>query len=242
MKDSWTQAEFDKINFDDPHQIQSVNNVLVVSSLTLAEHFEKKHYDVLRSIREIQEDEDEDFNQRNFALVEYKDAKGEFRPAYNVTRDGFSLLGFSFTGKKALAFKKKYIETFNLMEAQLTKPKELDTTSVIGMVELLLDRLKVEQTRVLELEIDAGIRGNFRTVSNIPWLSEYFWRTDGKICSVYGEKLKALSLKMGYALGPPVEGCQYPVNIYHLDIIAAWKDQLDADLTYMAKWRHGYVK
>jgi phage regulator Rha-like protein len=38
-----------------------------------------------------------------------------------MDRDGFSLLVMGFTGNKALAWKLKYIEAFNRMEAELMK-------------------------------------------------------------------------------------------------------------------------
>jgi len=41
-------------------------------------------------------------------------------PAYNLTRDGFTLLTMGFNGKKALAFKLAYIDAFNKMEAELS--------------------------------------------------------------------------------------------------------------------------
>jgi len=44
-------------------------------------------------------------------------------PAYNLTRDGFTLLAMGFTGKKALAFKLAYIDAFNRMEAGLRPPQ-----------------------------------------------------------------------------------------------------------------------
>jgi Rha family phage regulatory protein len=59
------------------------------------------------------------FNAINFEAVEFTDAKGEQRPAYRITRDGFTLLAMGFTGKRALAFKLAYIEAFNKMEAAL---------------------------------------------------------------------------------------------------------------------------
>lgn len=42
--------------------------------------------------------------------------------AYDMTRDGFTLLAMGFTGKTALAFKVRYVEEFNRMEAQLKAP------------------------------------------------------------------------------------------------------------------------
>ena len=60
-----------------------------------------------------------DFAAQNFLLTEYKDGKGELRPEYLLTRDGFTLLAMGFTGAKALTFKVAYINAFNHMEQLL---------------------------------------------------------------------------------------------------------------------------
>lgn len=93
-------------------------------SLQVARIFEKQHKDVLETIRRITSPNSglsEDFNQRNFRLVKYTDAKGEKRPAYAMTRDGFTLLAMGFTGKKAMQFKEAYIKRFNEMESFVCK-------------------------------------------------------------------------------------------------------------------------
>lgn len=102
---------------------------VLVSSRVIAECFDKKHNSVLKAI---------DGENRNglhidglidgiiqssgnplgyFVESKYKDAKGKMRREYCLTRDGFSLLVMGFTGQKALAWKLKYIEAFNQMEA-----------------------------------------------------------------------------------------------------------------------------
>lgn len=86
----------------------------VTTSLLMAEKFNKEHYNVLRDIKKL-ECSDE-FNALNFELVYYTDAKGEKRPMYLITRDGFVILGMGFTGKKAMEWKEKYIAAFNRME------------------------------------------------------------------------------------------------------------------------------
>lgn len=96
----------------------SKNEVTVTTSLDIAETFGKRHSDVLRNIREL--DCSEQFNERNFALVNYTDIKGEKRPMYYVTRDGFTFLVMGYTGEKAARFKEAYIKQFNAMEKQLT--------------------------------------------------------------------------------------------------------------------------
>ena len=93
------------------------NNQVVTTSLRVAEYFGKEHSKVLRAIRML--DCSVDFNQANFVLVTYKDAKGENRPMYYLTRDGFTFLAMGFTGKVAAKFKEAYIEAFNDMERKL---------------------------------------------------------------------------------------------------------------------------
>ena len=95
------------------------NDQLITTSKNIADVFEKRHADVLRAIENLLPELPET-HQRNFALVDYLDEKGEKRPVYNITRDGFTLLAMGFTGKKALSFKLAYIDQFNAMEKALT--------------------------------------------------------------------------------------------------------------------------
>lgn len=56
-----------------------------MTSLEIAEITGRNHKDVMRSIREM-EDAWVKVNGRKFALVEYKDAKGEMRPCYSLCK------------------------------------------------------------------------------------------------------------------------------------------------------------
>ena len=98
--------------------VQMIDGKAVTTSRKVAEVFEKQHKDILRAIRDL--DIPEDYHERNFALVEYIDSKGEKRPEYLITRDGFTILAMGFTGKRAMQFKIDYIEVFNEMEKALT--------------------------------------------------------------------------------------------------------------------------
>ena len=102
--------------------LKIVNGVPMVSSREVADHFGKRHADLIRSIAAIIRNAPESFNERNFALVEYIDPKGEKRPAYEMTRDGFVIVAMGFTGKKAIEWKITYIMAFNAMEAQGMSP------------------------------------------------------------------------------------------------------------------------
>jgi len=89
----------------------------VTTSMKVAEYFGKRHKDVLRKIKLMKCSPE--FNQRNFAPVEYIDSKGQRRPMYEMTKDGFIFLAFSFTGVKADAIKETYINAFNWMAERL---------------------------------------------------------------------------------------------------------------------------
>lgn len=89
----------------------------VVSSLDVAETFEKRHADVLRGIENLKCSDE--FTQRNFALSSYKDSSGKSNKEYLITRDGFTILVMGYTGEKAMRFKEAYIKQFNAMEKAL---------------------------------------------------------------------------------------------------------------------------
>ncbi len=95
-------------------------NQAKTTSLLVAETFGKPHKDVLQSIRNLPKKGcSKDFNGRNFAPVEYVDGKGEQRPYYEMTKDGFTILVMGYTGKKAMQFKEQYIRQFNRMESHI---------------------------------------------------------------------------------------------------------------------------
>ncbi|TIH12484.1 hypothetical protein D0S45_17585, partial [Marinifilum sp. JC120] len=96
------------------------NNQPKASSLLVAELFEKRHDNVLQSINDL--DVPDDFRRLNFQESSYINKQNKEQPSFNMTRDGFSLLAMGFTGKKAMEWKIKFLEAFNVMEAKLTVP------------------------------------------------------------------------------------------------------------------------
>jgi len=104
--------------------VAEINGVIKTTSLKVAEFFGKRHADVIRAIQRLECSTE--FNERNFALVEYLDAKGEKRIAYEMTKNGFIFLAMGFTGKEAAKWKESYINAFDQLEAklqQLQKPQ-----------------------------------------------------------------------------------------------------------------------
>lgn len=99
--------------------VQVKGERIITDTLTIARVFEKPHKDVLKAIRSL--NTPDNFNGRNFSLVEYIDKKGEKRPMYEVTKNGFMFLVMGFNGKKADSLKVAFIEAFDYLITQANK-------------------------------------------------------------------------------------------------------------------------
>lgn len=104
------------------------------TSLKIAEHFNKRHDDVLRAIRNVIKQCETPEQLRNFAelYIDYKVKNGATRkrPIFHLTRDGFSFIANSFTGEKAFAWRWDFIAAFNFMEAQLHAQTEREAAAL----------------------------------------------------------------------------------------------------------------
>lgn len=87
------------------------------TSLQIAQHFGKRHTNVIRAIRKL--GCSEEFSRLNFEPRDYVDERGKVQPMYLITRDGFAILAMGFTGQEAMRWKESYIAAFNAMEAKL---------------------------------------------------------------------------------------------------------------------------
>lgn len=100
--------------------VQIENNQPVTSSLQVAEVFEKQHKHVIEAIEsKIQSAENSAHYKNMFAEGNYKDSRGRNQKLYYLNKDGWTFIAMGFTGKKADAFKLKYIEAFNQMEKHI---------------------------------------------------------------------------------------------------------------------------
>lgn len=101
----------------------------VTTSLNLAESFEKQHKHVLEAIEtKIQSAENSAHYEKMFALGSYRDSRGREQKMYYMNRDGWTFIAVGFTGKKADAFKLKYIAAFNQMEDHIKQQPQIPDT------------------------------------------------------------------------------------------------------------------
>lgn len=175
------------------------NNSIITSSITVAEHFEKAHKDVLDSIRQILAAENSAtrfFNETTF------ENRGKKYPMYLMNRDGFSLLAMGFTGAKALEWKIKYIEAFSTMEQALTKQLEVQTNDKIKVLnrKLVWNRKARRDTEQLyhdaESRYDALLTNYNKLKKNYDYVVERldYWRSEGSRSIVKDEYIKNILL------------------------------------------------
>lgn len=121
--------------------VKKVNKeeVTVVTSLDVAETFDKEHKRVLQDIRELKCSEE--FRQRNFVQSDYLNAQNHKQPMCIMTRDGFTILAMGYTGEKAMRFKEGYIRQFNNME-KLLKEKFIERQKGITVRHIVTDMIK----------------------------------------------------------------------------------------------------
>lgn len=96
-----------------------MDNKAVCTSLQVADKFERKHKNVIKSIENLLEMDSAQKLAQWFSKDKYKDSSGKENPMYYMNRDGFTVLAMGFNGKKVLEWKIQYINAFNAMEEML---------------------------------------------------------------------------------------------------------------------------
>ena len=106
-----------------------MNNLeLTLTSQQVAEMVGKQHKNLIRDI-ETYENYLLNTNGLKIELVDffkkstYKDAKGQIRPCYKITKKGCELIAHKMTGKKGVLFTAEYINRFHEMEQALKEPQ-----------------------------------------------------------------------------------------------------------------------
>ena len=139
-------------------EFEVANGEAFTTSLNVAEVFDKQHKHILAKIGEFPQDI---FNGSNFRLVEYKDKKGESRPYYKISKDGFVLLAMSFTGERFYKFKVAYINAFNAMADEIKRLKfEAYVNKIAELDAVLIDKTKRHRREI------SGYKGKLTQANN----------------------------------------------------------------------------
>ncbi|MFQ6341954.1 Rha family transcriptional regulator [Campylobacter sp. VTCC 70190] len=172
-----------------------VGDQTYTTSLDIAAVFEKRHDNIISQIKALPQDE---FNALNFKAVKYKDGKGEIRPCYNLTRDGFSLLVMGFTGEKAYKFKIEFIKAFNEMEKRLKnleaeKMQKLAFHQSLGYKSQLAQQKQKYENEIKALKYDLEqSKDNFKDKLNCILAKNGLYAFDFKTFKNYALKLEKM--------------------------------------------------
>ena len=116
--------------------IQIINGHATTTSLRIADHFGKRHANVLRAISTLECSNE--FRKLNFELTSQsvRMPNGGVRndTVCTMTRDGFVFLAMGFTGKEVAQWKEAYIKAFNEMEAEIVRQQQAKQAAALPVI------------------------------------------------------------------------------------------------------------
>ena len=125
-----------------------------MTSLEIAEVTGRNHKDVMRSIREMEEAWIK-VNGRKFALVEYKDAKGEMRPCYSLSKTECLYIATKFNdearAKLVLRWEELEIKHREQVQAEQMKPQQSFLQDKLTVANWVMDSLRYSDAARLQL-------------------------------------------------------------------------------------------
>ena len=196
------------------------NDQVLTNSLLVAEKFGKRHADVIRSIDNILNTEDELLNAKMrlaFVSTTYEDSTGKSNPAYIMNQKGFSILVMGWNGIKALKFKNEFYDAFEAMERSL---KEIKTPQTYAeALRRLADEVEAKEQIQYQLEQKTEQLDESKEWYSIKrWAKEHNmnWRC------INWRRMKALSYGLGYEIKKIFDANYGRVNIYHVNVFKTY--------------------
>lgn len=147
-----------------------------MTSLLIAEVAEKRHKDLMRSIRKMEEAWYK-VTGRNFTLSEYTDPTGRVLPCYNLTKEEYLYIATKFNDESRARLVLRWME---LERQQAQRPAE-SLESVFSESKRLADRMRQELTygkalpvpnvtlTAYDVAIYAYLRNGIKSVGDIPF-------------------------------------------------------------------------
>lgn len=125
-----------------------------ITSLEIAEMANKRHSDVMRSIRNMEKAWLQ-VNGRNFALVDYQDQKGEYRPCYSLTKKESLYIATKFDDVMRAKLINRWEELENKhreqVQAEQMKPQQCFLQDKLTVANWVMDSLRYSDAARLQL-------------------------------------------------------------------------------------------
>ncbi|MDR3087973.1 MAG: Rha family transcriptional regulator [Azoarcus sp.] len=114
--------------------VETEGSRVYTTSLKVAEHFGKRHKNVLQSIQKLLGDLPESGGHRlNFQPMSGADDRNRERIYYRLTKAGFYFVTMGFTGAQAAEWKWKFIDAFETMEREIAVLKEREAAALYAI-------------------------------------------------------------------------------------------------------------
>ena len=171
----------------------------VTTSILVAEKFKKSHKNVLRAIDNLSCSEE--FNRLNFEPTTYTDSQGREQTMYYITKDGFMMSVFGYTGKLAGELKEKFINAFNEGQEAIRVLND-DDSIVLRAMDIMQRRLaeKDIQLAVKDEQIDIAAKIIKESVPIIKYYQEVLNSSTGYPITIIASELGLTAKKLNQLL------------------------------------------
>jgi len=171
----------------------------VTTSILVAEKFKKSHKNVLRAIDNLSCSEE--FNRLNFEPTTYTDSQGREQIMYYITKDGFMMSVFGYTGKLAGELKEKFINAFNEGQEAIRVLND-DDSIVLRAMDIMQRRLaeKDIQLAVKDEQIDIAAKIIKESVPIIKYYQEVLNSSTGYPITIIASELGLTAKKLNQLL------------------------------------------
>ncbi len=184
-----------------------------MSSVLIADITEKRHADVMRDIRKLQE---QIGTESIFALSEYKDSTGRTLPMYELNKEQTHLLVTGYSAPLRL----KVIRRLEELENKQPKPLSQIELIIQSAQQLLMiqqvQEKQAERIAILEAK-QISETSEFYTIAGYCALRGLKKTTQE--CNILGRKSTKMSKELDYTIGSQYSAAYGRVNTYHLDIL-----------------------
>jgi Rha family phage regulatory protein len=186
-----------------------------ITSLEIADFAGRQHKHVMRDIRNM-EPAWEKVNGSKFGLVEYKDAKGENRPMYSLTKEESLYVVSKYDDEVRARLIRRWRELEKQNQAKPLSMVEISLIHAKALVEQ--ERISKEhQQRIDALEAKVLTRPEYYSVAGYARLKGYYVGT--KQASAIGRKASRLCKSRGIEIEKTNDPRWGYVNVYPSDVL-----------------------
>lgn len=199
------------------------NELQTITTLEIAEMMETEHKEILKKLEGTKNSDGSVrqvgiipvLNQGKipladyFTLSSYKDAKGEMRKCYEVTKLGCDFLANKFTGEKGILFTARYVKRFDEMEkGQVPK----DFPSALRAYADEVERRQIAEQEKEKLKIELDYSKDWYSIKRVAAINGVDWKIFN------WRRLKEKSVELGYGVKKIFDANYGEVNTYHRDV------------------------